>query len=123
MGIGNVVGMTLEAPFDAVVADARFDLPFAPAELFAGDFGAVVFAINSLSLATIIGKRADDRRHGHTKKTSTAPLAGGDSPSLTVAQEPRGIGEDSNTASPGASRNPAIGGRFLRLLSPVWRIA
>jgi hypothetical protein len=66
--------MTLEAPFVAVVPDARFDLPFAPAELFAGDFGAVVFAMNSLSLETIIGKRADARSYGHTKKTSTAPL-------------------------------------------------
>ncbi len=54
VGIGNVVGMTLEAPFDAVVATARFDLPFAPAELFAGDFGAVVFAINFFFLSQTI---------------------------------------------------------------------
>jgi hypothetical protein len=43
--MGNVAGMTLEAPFVTVCAAVRFDLPFVPAELFAGDFGAVVFAI------------------------------------------------------------------------------
>jgi hypothetical protein len=43
--MGNVAGMTLEAPFVADSMAARFDLPFVPAELFAGDFGAVVFAI------------------------------------------------------------------------------
>ena len=53
VGMGNVAGMTLEAPLETAEAadpllplDAgRFDLPFAPAELFAGAFGAVVFAI------------------------------------------------------------------------------
>ncbi|MHB8230796.1 MAG: hypothetical protein ACYDG0_08450 [Vulcanimicrobiaceae bacterium] len=46
--MGNVVGMTVDGALEASAAP-RFDLLLAPAELFAGDFGAVVFAIRSLS--------------------------------------------------------------------------
>jgi hypothetical protein len=48
VGIGNVEGITLEAPFpsDAIFEAAdRFGLLLASPEAFAGDFGAVVFAI------------------------------------------------------------------------------
>ena len=45
VGIGNVAGITWEAPL-VVAAGARFDLLLVPAELFAGTLGAVVFAIN-----------------------------------------------------------------------------
>src|SRR5690242_5995782 len=51
VGIGKVLGWTVPAaPFPCVEAvEARFDLLFVPAELFAGDLGAVVFAIMFLS--------------------------------------------------------------------------
>jgi hypothetical protein len=48
VGIGNVEGITLEAPFpsEAIFEAAdRFGLLLASPEAFAGDFGAVVFAI------------------------------------------------------------------------------
>jgi hypothetical protein len=48
VGIGNVEGITLEAPFpsDAIFGAAdRFGLLLESPEAFAGDFGAVVFAI------------------------------------------------------------------------------
>ena len=43
---GNVVcTAVVVTPAFAAGRSVRFDLPFVPAELFAGDFGAVVFAI------------------------------------------------------------------------------
>jgi hypothetical protein len=56
--MGNVVGIAVvEAPLPVTVTAARFDLPLPAADLFAGDFGAVVFAI-ILSLETLWRKRA-----------------------------------------------------------------
>jgi len=52
VGIGNVLGITVELPLPAVTRAPFRDLPLDPAELFAGDFVAVVFAIlSSLKLA------------------------------------------------------------------------
>jgi hypothetical protein len=49
VGIGKVEGMALEVliPSDPIFDEAvgRLDLPLVSPELFAGDFGAVVFAI------------------------------------------------------------------------------
>src|SRR5665213_290261 len=43
VGIGNVFASAVGVPLPA--PPARLDLPLAPADVFAGDFGAVVFAI------------------------------------------------------------------------------
>jgi hypothetical protein len=59
--MGNVEGMTVEEPLPSIFADDRFvrglgvradsfdALRTGSEELFGADFGAVVFAINSLS--------------------------------------------------------------------------
>jgi hypothetical protein len=51
VGIGKVDGMGFEVMFPSIPtfdeAVDRLDLPLVSPELFAGDFGAVVFAINS----------------------------------------------------------------------------
>jgi hypothetical protein len=67
VGIGNVEGITVEAPFPSVALSGttaeRFGLALAAlgelgtgsGELFGVDFGAVVFAIKSLSLRIMYG--------------------------------------------------------------------
>jgi hypothetical protein len=102
VGIGNVEGMILEAPFPSdLSAPERFDLLFVARtgsiELFGADFGAVVFAITLFLCEKIFSysPRGLVALFGHTKKTkhglrkmevSRPALCGG-------FHAPRGIGE------------------------------
>jgi hypothetical protein len=60
-----------------------FDLPFAPAELLAGDFGAVVFAISLFLSILYIGRKRcagtwtyqkDEQRSGYRRRLALPPL-------------------------------------------------
>jgi len=83
----GVAGMTLEAPLLAAAAAARFDLPLVPAELFAGDFGAVVFAITLFLWGNGIRRKCGclGRSYEHAKKTSSrSTVCRGDPPGLLL---------------------------------------
>jgi hypothetical protein len=84
-----------------VEAVDRLDLPLVSPELFAGDFGAVVFAINSSFSVDndnlTIANYATCLR-AHQKDETQAPSTGGASPFfLWRLQAPRGIGYEFNT--------------------------